>query len=161
TAPIEDQISGWAKLISTYDDYSTHRYLVAAAGWSLADIEAAGTLENLTSRLHYSLFPTLMDHAIITPSSRYWELENGTASLTDALTRSLEEVIRRDRRRTSLIQTEHGVRIETTSETGTEDGCDGGPHEPAETFEADFAIVTIPLTAMRFCQFTPLLSYPK
>ena len=35
-------------------------------------IEATGTLDNMTSRLHYSLFPTLMDHAIITPTSRYW-----------------------------------------------------------------------------------------
>jgi monoamine oxidase len=30
-----------------------------------------------------------------------------------------------------------------------------------QTFEADYAIVTIPLTAMRFCDFAPLLSYPK
>ena len=66
-----------------------------SAGWSLADIEAAGTLENMTSRLHYSLFPTLMDHAIINPTSRYWELEGGTASLTDALTTSLADTVSR------------------------------------------------------------------
>jgi monoamine oxidase len=161
TGPIDDQIAAWAKLINTYDDYSTHEYLVGTAGWGLADIEAAGTLENMTSRLHYSLFPTLMDHAIITPTSRYWELENGTASLTDALTTSLAGVIRRNRRMTSLTQTAHGVRIETTEETGTEDGAGGGPTGPVETFDADYAIVTIPLTALRFCDFAPLLSYPK
>lgn len=161
TGPINDQIAAWAKLISSYDDYSTHRYLVEAAGWSLADIEAVGTLENMTSRLHYSLFPTLMDHAIINPSSRYWELENGTASLTDALTTSLEPLIRRNRRMTSLTQTGGQVRVETTAESGTEDGCDGGLTGPVETFTADYAIVTIPATAMRFCEFQPLLSYPK
>ncbi|HKS44846.1 MAG TPA: FAD-dependent oxidoreductase [Amycolatopsis sp.] len=161
TAPIEEQVSAWARLITAYDDYSTHRYLVEAAGWSLADIEAAGTLQNLTSRLHYSLFPTLMDHAIITPNARYWELESGTASLTDALTGSLEPLIRRNRRMTSLTQTGQGVMIETTAESGTEDGCAGGPGEPVETFAADYAIVTIPASALRFCDFRPLLSYPK
>lgn len=161
TGPIDDQIAAWAKLINTYDDYSTHEYLVDTAGWGLADIEAAGTIENMTSRLHYSLFPTLMDHAIITPTSRYWELEHGTASLTDALTAKLAGVIRRNRRMTSLTQTARGVRIETTEETGTEDGATGGPTGPVETFDADYAIVTIPLTALRFCDFAPLLSYPK
>jgi monoamine oxidase len=161
TGPIDDQIAAWAKLIATYDNYSTHEYLVNAAGWQLSDIEAAGTLENMTSRLHYSLFPTLMDHAIINPASRYWELEHGTASMTDALTAKLSGVIRCNRRMTKLIQTAHGVRIETTAESGTEDGCVGAPTAPVETFEGDYAIVTVPLTAVRFCDFTPALSYPK
>jgi monoamine oxidase len=158
---IDDQIEGWAKLIDTYDDYSTHRYLTDAARWKLADIEAAGTIENLTSRLHYSLFPTLMDHTIITPSSRYWELEGGTASLTDALTNSLADVIRSNRRMTSLTQDANGVHIQTTAEAGTEDGDQGGPQAPVETFDGDAAIITIPLSALRFCDFTPALSYPK
>jgi monoamine oxidase len=161
TGPIADQVAAWAKLISTYDNYSTHEYLVNRAGWSLADLEAAGTIENMTSRLHYSLFPTLMDHAIINPTSRYWELENGSASLTDKLTAALSSVIRCNRRMTSLTQTSNGVRIETTAESGTEDGYTGGPTPPQHTFEADYAIVTIPLTSMRFCDFAPLLSYPK
>ncbi|MCP2168552.1 flavin monoamine oxidase family protein [Goodfellowiella coeruleoviolacea] len=158
---IEERITAWARLIQDFDDYSTHRYLVEQAGWGLADIEAAGTLENMTSRLHYSLFPTLMDHAIISPTNRYWELENGTAALTDALTAKLDTVIRRNRRMTALTQTDKGVRIETTAESGTEDGCHGGPVRPVETFEADYAVITVPLTALRFCEFTPLLSYPK
>jgi monoamine oxidase len=161
TGSIDDQIEAWAKLIRTYDDYSTHRYLVDAAGWSLADVEAAGTVENMTSRLHYSLFPTLMDHAIITPTSRYWELEGGTASLTDALATSLAGILRSNRRMTTLTQTATGVRIETTAESGTEDGDQGGPQAPVESFEGDYAIVTIPLSAQRFCEFVPALSYPK
>ncbi|KAA2252467.1 NAD(P)-binding protein [Solihabitans fulvus] len=161
TGPIADRIRAWATLLHTYDDYSTHRYLVEQAGWSLADLEAAGTLENLTSRLHQSLFPTLMDHATINPASRYWELENGTASLTDALAAQLDGVIRQNRRMTALTQTDSGVRIETITESGAEDGSDGGPQAPTETFEGDYAIITIPLTAQRFCEFTPPLSYPK
>jgi monoamine oxidase len=161
TGPIDDQIEAWAKLIRTFDDYSTHRYLVEAVGWNLPDIEAAGTLGNMTSRLHYSLFPTLMDHAIINPTSRYWELENGMDSLTDALTAQLKGIIRSNRRMTTLTQTARGVRVETTAESGTEDGCRGGPQGPVETFDADYVIVTIPVTALRFCHFTPALSYPK
>jgi monoamine oxidase len=161
TASINDQIEAWTKVIRSYDDYSTHRYLVESAGWSLSDVEAAGTIENLTSRLHYSLFPTLSDHSLINPTSRYWELHDGTAALTDVLTNQLADIIRPNRRMTALTQTAHGVRIETTAESGTEDGCWGGPRGPVQTFEADHAIVTVPLTALRFCEFTPLLSYPK
>lgn len=161
TGPIDDRIETWAKIIRDYDNHDTHRYLVDNAGWSRSDIEAVGTLENMTSRLHYALFPTLMDHSIINPGSRFWELENGTASLTDALTAGLSSILRRDRRMTSLNQTAGGVQIRTTAESGTEDGCRGGPRAPVEEFDADYAIVTVPITALRFCDFTPGLSYPK
>ncbi|AEW99040.1 flavin monoamine oxidase family protein [Streptantibioticus cattleyicolor] len=161
TWPIEKQIAAWAKVIHDFDDYSTHRYLVEHAGWDLARVQAAGTLENLTSRLHYSLIPALMDRAIINPGSRYWELADGTAALTDALTARLRGAIRYDRRMTRLVQTAGGVRIETTAESGGEESCDGAPIPPTETFEADYAIVTAPFSAVRFCQFEPALSYPK
>ena len=62
---------------------------------------------------------------------------------------------------TKLTRTLSGVRIETTAESGTEDGDRGGPEAPVETFEGDYAIITIPLTAQRFCEFVPALSYPK
>lgn len=159
--PIGDQIAAWAKVIEQFDDYSAHRFLVEHAGWDLARVEAAGTLENMTSRLHYSLIPTLMDRAIINPTSRYWELAGGTASLTDRLAQSLRGVIRFNRRMTGLVQTAGGVRIETTAESGTEESCDGRPQGPLETFEGDFAIVTAPFSAVRFCEFQPALSYPK
>ena len=160
SGPIEQRIQGWAKVFRTYDDYSMHRYLVEK-GWDLASIEAVGTLENLTSRLHYALIPALIDHALIRPDATYWELEGGTASLTDALTRALGRVIRMGRRMTRLVQTDHGVRVWTTAESGSENTDDGAPVPPQETFDADYAIVTIPLTAARFCTFEPALSYPK
>ncbi|MFC1403644.1 MULTISPECIES: FAD-dependent oxidoreductase [Streptacidiphilus] len=159
--PIADQIDGWSKLLQKYDGYSTHRFLVEEAGWSLDQIQAAGTLENLTSRLHYSLIPTLMDHAAISPTGRYWELTGGTATLTDALAEPLRNDLRMGRRMTRLVQTAGGVRVETTAETGSESGFTGRPVAPTETFEGDYAIVTIPFSALRFCQVEPLMSYPK
>lgn len=160
-ASINDQIDAWATIFQKYDDYSTHRYLVEEAGWDLAQIQAAGTLENLTSRLHYSLIPTLMDHAAITPTDRYWELVGGFDVLTEALAAPLRNDIRMGRRMTRLVQSDSGVRIETTAESGTENSCDGAPIQPAECFEGDYAIVTIPFSALRFCTVEPLMSYPK
>ncbi|MDF3292625.1 FAD-dependent oxidoreductase [Streptomyces silvisoli] len=158
---IDDQIAAWTRVINRFDDYSTHRYLIEHAGWNLAQVQAAGTLENMTSRLHYSLIPALMDRAIINPTSRYWELEGGTQSLTDKLSESLKGVIRFNRRMTKLVQTTHGVVIETTAESGGEDSCDGAPRSPVEVFRGDYAIVTAPFSAVRFCEFEPALSYPK
>ncbi|MCX4750846.1 FAD-dependent oxidoreductase [Kitasatospora sp. NBC_01287] len=159
--PIDTQLDAWTRIIQDYDDYSTHRFLIEQAGWDLATVQAAGTLENLTSRLHYSLIPTLMDHAVIQPGNRYWELEGGTDTLTTALAAPLRNELRMGRRMTRLVQTDTGVRIETTAESGTEESCDGAPTGPVESFEGDYAIVTIPFSALRFCSVEPLMSYPK
>lgn len=159
--PIREQLTSWAEIFRRYDDYSTHRFLVEEAGWDLARLQAVGTLENITSRLHYSLLPTLIDHAVISPGNRYWELTDGTAALTDALAGLLEPELRMGRRMTRLEQTPGGVRVHTTPESGSEDSCDGGPLPSAEAFDGDYAIVAIPLSALRFCTTDPLLSYPK
>ncbi len=159
--PIQQQINAWREILEKFDGYSTHRFLVEEAGWSLPEIQAAGTLENLTSRLHYSLIPTLMDRAAITPTGRYWELDGGTASLTDALSAPLRNDIRMGRRMTRLVQTATGVRVDTTAESGDEASCDGAPTAPSESFTGDYAIVAIPFSALRFCSVEPLMSYPK
>ncbi|WP_441247971.1 flavin monoamine oxidase family protein [Kitasatospora sp. McL0602] len=159
--PIADRLAAWSKIFQKYDGYSTHRYLVEEAGWDLNRIQAAGTLENMTSRLHYSLVPTLIDHAVISPTNRYWELEGGTDVLTEALAGPLKGELRMGRRMTKLTQTAGGVRIETTAETGDEESFDGAPTDPVEVFEGDYAIVTIPFSALRFCQVEPQMSYAK
>ena len=161
TTPIATQLAGWTQLLRDFDGYSTQRYLVENRGWDTARLQAVGTVENLTSRLHYSLIPTLFDHALINPTSRYWEFENGTASLTDALAAPLKNLIRTNRRMTKLVQDARGVTIETTAESGSEDSCDGAPIGPVETFHGDYAIIAVPFSALRFCQFEPLMSYPK
>lgn len=161
TAPIAAQLTGWAKVFADFDGYSTQRFLVEHTGWDLATLQAVGTLENMTSRLHYSLLPTLIDHTLISPTNRYWEFEHGSASLTDALAAPLSHLIRKNRRMTRLTQDDHGVTIETTAETGSEDSCDGAPVGPVETFHADYAVITIPFSALRFCRVEPAMSYAK
>ncbi|WP_371502246.1 FAD-dependent oxidoreductase [Kitasatospora sp. NBC_00374] len=158
---IQEKLAAWTAIFRRYGDHSTHRFLVEEAGWDLNRIQAAGTLENMTSRLHYSIVPTLIDHAVISPKNRYWELEGGTDVLTEALAAPLRNDLRMGRRMTRLVQTGGGVRIETTAESGGEESYEGGPIEPTETFEGDYAIVTVPFSALRFCSVEPLMSYPK
>ncbi|MER5635432.1 FAD-dependent oxidoreductase [Kitasatospora sp. NPDC002227] len=159
--PIGKQLSAWSKIFQKYDGYSTHRYLVEEEGWDQARLQAAGTLENITSRLHYSIVPTLIDHAVISPTNRYWELTEGTDALTSKLAEDLKGELRMGRRMTKLTQTAGGVRIETSAESGDEESPDGAPVDPTEVFEGDYAIVTIPFSALRFCQIEPLMSYAK
>ncbi|MFI6040895.1 flavin monoamine oxidase family protein [Nocardia sp. NPDC051321] len=156
--PIERRIDSWAKVFNTYEDYSTHGYLMEQ-GWSLGHFAAVGTLENLTSRLHYGVISAMVDHTLIRPDASYWELEGGTATLTDALTRKLGPAVRQGKRMTHIEQTDRGVKVWTTAETGNEH-TDGQPVDPIETFEGDYVILAIPLTATRFCTFEPPLSYP-
>ncbi|MGW2587059.1 flavin monoamine oxidase family protein [Streptomyces virginiae] len=158
---INDQIDAWTEIIQKFDDYSMHQYLIDEVGWDLAKIQAAGTLEGFTSLLHYSLMPNLFLYSTVSPTGRYWELEDGTAALTDALAAPLQSDIRMNRRMTRLVQTDTAVRIETTAESGDEDSCDGAPEQPVEAFEGDYVIVAIPFSALRFCSIEPLMSYPK
>ncbi|MFB9367957.1 flavin monoamine oxidase family protein [Kitasatospora sp. NPDC001664] len=158
---IARRLDGWTEVFSRYGYHSTRRFLREEAGWDEASVQAAGTLENITSRLHYSLVPTLIDHALINPANRYWELEGGTDTLTTALAAPLAAELRMGRRMTRLSQSAAGVRIETVGESGDEESCDGAPDGRTEVFEGDYALVTIPFSALRFCRIEPLMSYPK
>ncbi|QLY28250.1 FAD-dependent oxidoreductase [Nocardia huaxiensis] len=157
--PIERQLERWTELLDTHENHSLRDYL-KDQGWPKDRLETVGTLENLTARLGHSVVFPLVDHTLIPVGAFYWELAGGTASLTDALTRRLGPAVLLGKRMTRLEQTEHGVRVWTTGETGTETS-DGAPSGPAESFDADYAIVAIPLSAARFCTFEPALSYDK
>ncbi|GAB0104518.1 flavin monoamine oxidase family protein [Nocardia sp. JMUB6875] len=156
---IEQQVEGWAALLDSYENHSLRDYL-REQSWSKEQLEAVGTLENLTARLRNSVVFPLVDHTLIPPDAGYWELAGGMASLTDTLTRRLGPAILLGKRMTRLEQSERGVRVWTTAETGNE-GSDGRPIDPVESFDADYALVAIPFTAARFCTFDPPLSYDK
>ncbi|WP_040806745.1 flavin monoamine oxidase family protein [Nocardia concava] len=156
---IEQQVDGWAALLDSCENHSLRDYL-REQSWSKEQLEAVGTLENLTARLRNSVVFPLVDHTLIPPDAGYWELAGGMASLTDALTQRLGPAILMGKRMTRLEQSDRGVRIWTTAETGNE-GSDGRPIDPVESFDADYALVAIPFTAARFCTFDPPLSYDK
>ncbi|QIS02248.1 NAD(P)-binding protein [Nocardia brasiliensis] len=156
---IQRQVESWTGLLDTYENHSLRDYL-REQGWSKQQIDAVGTLENLTARLRHSVVFPLVDHTLIPPGATYWELAGGMATLTDALARQLGPAVLLGKRMTRLEQTEHGVRIWTTAESGDE-STDGRPVGPGESFDADYAIVAIPFPAARFCAFDPPLSYAK
>ncbi|WP_406276238.1 FAD-dependent oxidoreductase [Nocardia sp. NBC_00881] len=157
--PIERQVEAWTELLSTYENHSLRSYLMEN-GWPKERIEAVGTLENLTARVRHSVVFPLVDHNLIPPDATYWELSGGMTTLTDAMARRLGPGILMGKRMTRLEQTDKGVRIWTTGESGDE-GSDGRPTGPVESFDAEYAIVAIPFTSARFCTFDPLLSYDK
>ncbi|MFD6160524.1 FAD-dependent oxidoreductase [Nocardia sp. NPDC060256] len=156
---IERRVDGWTELLSAYENHSLRGYL-REQGWPKERIESVGTLESVTARVRHSVIFPLVDHTMIPSDATYWELAGGMAALPDAMAKRLGPAILMGKRMTRLEQTEHGVRIWTTGETGDE-ASDGRPTGPAEFFDADYALVAIPLTAARFCTFDPPLSYDK
>ncbi|MBV8591334.1 MAG: FAD-dependent oxidoreductase [Acetobacteraceae bacterium] len=167
---------GWARMIYDLDTLSMEEYLVQRAGFSRAALDATGTLQNITSRLPLSFFHSYQGYSEISPSMTYWEIVGGTASLPYALLPQLKQNIVMNRRVTRLEWWDpnadcsackrvsaNGARIwvETVPETGGEDTGEGAWSGPAQEFTADVAIITIPLSALRQIETTPLFSYTK
>ena len=165
--PFDEWVEGWARVIYDFDGYSMGRFLREVAKLSDGAIEAIGTIENMTSRLHLSFFHSFLGRSDIRPDATYWEIEGGTWKLTDALHKMLVSEIHLGERVVHLeywdpdrdcIECElvgpdgPAVAIRTESET-----------DPGETavFTGDVAIVTIPFSSLRFATVQPPFSYKK
>jgi hypothetical protein len=83
--PVPEWMEGWARVIYDFDAYSMWGFLSAVAGLDDSSIEAAGTIENLTSRLPLSFFHSFLGRSDINPKATYWEIAGGTDRLTEAL----------------------------------------------------------------------------
>ena len=159
--PHAEWLSGWAALIEKYDEYSMRRFLREEAHLGDNEITLIGTLLNLTSRLPLSFVHSFLSHLTIEPPRRFLEVAGGNALLVDALAADLEGCIVRNRRMThldyfSVDGCSHHVAadgphisIRTISEEK-----DDGSYE-WEIFQADLAIVAIPIAAMRFVAVEP------
>ncbi|WP_305082262.1 FAD-dependent oxidoreductase [Nocardia sp. XZ_19_385] len=153
----ESRAEALADLLYRYDNYSLRRWLVEEAGWNEADIDAVGTIENLTSRLPHALLHQLGTSADLAPTNTFWELTGGTDTLTTALAAELTPgTIVQDRRLIEADTSGSGVRLICTSQ-------DGDPLDPDDRHEytADAAIITVPFTGLRYVGFTPQLSPDK
>jgi monoamine oxidase len=159
--PLDAWIDGWTRLIYDLDGHSMGSFLRQRAGYSPEVIDAIGTLENLTSRESYSFLHSFLTRSLVSPNATYWEIAGGTAELPYAVLPLVEGLVRMNRRMTRLEHTGSGVRIETTSETGGDDGHAGVLDRVTETFEGDVAIVTIPFSALRHVEISPPFSYGK
>ncbi|ARF57902.1 flavin monoamine oxidase family protein [Streptomyces gilvosporeus] len=166
--PFKEWLDGWAGVIRDFDGYSMGRFLREYAGFSDEAIEAIGTIENMTSRLHLAFFHSFLGRSDIDPAATYWEIEGGSRKLPEALAKDLGDQLVMGQRMVRLEYYDPGrdgshgtlagpagpaVAIQTVPE--------GDPYGEPETWTADLAIVTIPFSSLRFTAVTPPFSYKK
>lgn len=166
--PFKEWLDGWAGVIRDFDGYSMGRFLREYAGFSDEAVEAVGTIENMTSRLHLAFFHSFLGRSDIDPSATYWEVEGGSRKLPEALAKDLRDQIVMGQRMVRLEYYDPGrdghhgglagpggpaVAIQTVPE--------GDPYGEVETWTGDLAIVTIPFSSLRFTTVTPAFSYKK
>ncbi|TDC23976.1 NAD(P)/FAD-dependent oxidoreductase [Streptomyces sp. 8K308] len=168
--PFDEWVKGWARVIRDFDGYSMGGFLRDYAGLSDEAIEAVGTLENMSSRLHLSFFHSFLSRSDINPTVRYWEIPGGSWRLPHALHQGLRDEVQLGHR---MIRLEYhdpsrdadpegtgavgpdgwGVAVQTVEEND--------PQAQPRLWTADLAIVTIPFSALRFVEIVPSMSYKK
>ncbi|REK91160.1 NAD(P)/FAD-dependent oxidoreductase [Streptomyces inhibens] len=166
--PFKEWLDGWAGVVRDFDGYSMGRFLREYAGFSDEAIEAIGTIENMTSRLHLAFFHSFLGRSDIDPTATYWEIEGGSRKLPEALAKDLRDQIVMGQRMVRLEYYDPGrdghhgglagpggpaVAIQTVPE--------GDPYGEVQTWTGDLAIVTIPFSSLRFTTVTPPFSYKK
>ncbi|MFF9776940.1 flavin monoamine oxidase family protein [Streptomyces sp. NPDC013978] len=168
--PFEEWVEGWARVIRDFDGYSMGGFLRDHAGLSDEAVEAVGTLENMSSRLHLSFFHSFLSRSDINPSVRYWEIPGGNWRLPAALHAGLRDEVRLGHR---MIRLEYHDPSRDTDPDGTgavgPDGwgvavqtvAENDPQAPPRLWTADLAIVTVPFSALRFVEIVPSMSYKK
>jgi monoamine oxidase len=183
TGPIDAQVEGWKAVIDRYGDASMFDYLrnyYDAQGVERGEqedlISYIGTLQNLTSRLMLSFIHSFVDTFFISPTASYVEIPGGNYQLPFAFLPELQENLVMDARAIEIQWSggpdgdgpkavhrgRPGVYVRTLNEPVVKRGAARGGHPRVEQeFTADFMVVTIPFSALRFVSTTPLFSYPK
>lgn len=166
--PFAEWLDGWARVIRDFDGYSMGRFLREYAGFSDEAIEAIGTIENMTSRLHLSFFHTFLGRSDINPDATYWEIEGGSWQLPYALADELQDELEMGER---MIRMEYwdprrdGGAGQDVGPNGPQVAVhtvpEGDPEAEPTVWKGDFAIVTVPFSALRFVQVSPPYSYKK
>ncbi|GAA1938260.1 flavin monoamine oxidase family protein [Kitasatospora viridis] len=158
--PIADRVQGMTQLLYDLDGYSLLRYLTEVANWQDPQIQAVGTLENLTSRLSYGFLHSVFDATDINASVTYFEFSEGMDSLPTALAEDLP--IEQDRVVTRVVSSPGRVTVHAEPETGSEDeACDGAIGGPVHEYQADAVVFAVPFAALRHVTFDPILPYHK
>ncbi|MFE4514949.1 flavin monoamine oxidase family protein [Kitasatospora sp. NPDC056783] len=166
--PFAEWLDGWARVIDDFDGYSMGRFLREYAGFSDEAVEAIGTIENMTSRLHLAFFHTFLGRSDINPTATYWEIAGGSWNLPHALAQELREELRMGER---MIRMEYwdphqdgggGLDVGPNGpHVAVHTVPEGDPEARPEVWTGDYAIVTVPFSALRFVQVEPPFSYKK
>lgn len=176
--PFQQWLEGWASIIYDLDGYSMYSFLKQYAfksdGSKLTDneIEAMGTIENLTSRLALSFVHNFLGLADINPNVTYYEIEGGSWMLPYALWPELYNNIVMNRRMTHIgyhdpsreentfTSSEPGERVSVRTLSETKATNSQYDYEE-EVFKADYCLVTIPFSSLRHVSVSPAFSYKK
>ena len=175
---IAERIAGWEKIIDKYGDLNMRQYLMGVANYPEVVLDYIGTLENLTSRMSYSFIQSFIETTYINTDAKYIELEGGNWILPYAFLDDLKKNIEMDARVIELQWSESngaplegskavhkgraGVYVRTINEPAFKRGVMRADHTKQEQeFTADYAIVTIPFSALRFVTVSPLFTYEK
>ncbi|AJC55333.1 NAD(P)/FAD-dependent oxidoreductase [Streptomyces sp. 769] len=166
--PFEEWVEGWAEVIRDFDGYSMGRFLREYAKFSDEAIEAIGTIENMTSRLHLAFFHTFLGRSDINPSATYWEIKGGNwqlpQRLADQLAGSIEmgqRMIRLEYRNPSSDEAPGRITGSCGPQVVIDTVSEADPLAPPQTWVGDMAIVTVPFSSLRFTAVHPPFSYKK
>jgi monoamine oxidase len=177
-------IDGWKKVIATFDEYSMLRYLrehFLGLGLSPAEAEGliayVGTLQNLTSRLFLSFIHSFVDTFYISSTASYIEIAGGNWQLPHKLAEGLTEELVMDARAIeiqwsysasraggpkAIHRGRPGVYVRTLNEPAKKRGRERSNRTRIEReFTADYLIVAIPFSALRFIDVQPAFSFHK
>lgn len=165
--PIEKQLEGWKDIISRYDNDSIYQYLKNFYSDDIV-LQYIGTLENLTSRFFLSFLHSFIDTFYINSETEYVELVGGNWSLPYAFSENFtQNKLIMDARATEIHWKDkqnntgetHRVCIRTVSESFGKTNKNTKQYE--REFTADYLIITIPFSSLRFVEITPQFSYKK
>jgi monoamine oxidase len=177
-------IDGWKEVIKWFGDYSMVRYLreyFLAQHFSADDTDAliayVGTLQNLTSRFFLSFIHSFLDTFYISSTGEYIELAGGNCQLPERLAEELERDIVYDARVIEIQWSDPAMKIggpkafhrgrpgvyaRAVNEPTMKRGI-GRPNRSRVELEvtADFLLVAIPFSALRFVRVEPSFSFHK
>ena len=172
----KNPLEGWKKVIEKYDQYSMLRYL-REQNLEESVIDYIGTFQNLTSRLFLSFVHSFVDTIYIGDNPSYVELRGGNSQLPLALLPFLQDNIVMDARAIEIQWSDRatgesgplarhrgnpGVYVRTINEPPTKRGHARPTHARLEQeFTADYLVIAIPFSALRFVNVTPPFSYQK
>jgi len=159
----DDKIAGWMKVIDLYDSYSILRYLSEVYHYPDTVIQYISTFQNLTSRSFLSFFHSFVDTFYINSDTIYYEIAGGNWQIPYAFEPELNENIIKNSRVTDIDHTHPGkVIVKAVNEPATKRGKTRLEYHPiSKEYTADFLILTIPFSSLRFVDVKPQLSYEK
>ncbi len=160
--PIAEQVEGWKKVIAENNNVSVRDFLLSHFKGDETVMQYVGTLQNLTSRSFLSILHMFIDSFYINSTETYFEIKGGNDRLPYALLPFLKENIVLDARVTKVERSDQGVHVTTIREPE-----EGGGQRNVElnrskrTFDADYLLMTVPFSCLRFIDVSPQFSYDK